>query len=142
MYNLQQTFQLTGFGIFDFSWVLNDKRDDSEDAQARARAKFYFELLEIYDYPPSRVEFDVIAPGRKIADIVVYSDSAHTKPFLVAQCREDWIRDEVFVVECSELMDMARAMQAAYCVCIAGSRRRIVRLADEEDLRVLPAWQG
>ena len=142
MYIIQPTYGLLSTGILDFPWLIHDKRDDAEDAQARARAKFYFDLLEKHDYPPSRVEFDVIAPMRKIADIVVYEDNAHTKPYLIANCREDWIRDDIFKEACFELLELAQSMQAKYCVFAAGSRKRILRVEDAEILDDMPGWRG
>ena len=142
MYIIEPTYDLLDADILDFPWIIHDKRDDEFDAQARARAKFYFDLLELYYYPPSRIEFDVIAPGRKIADIVVYKDSAHTKPYLVAQCREDWISDDVFKDACFELLQLSKSMQAMYCVCAAGSRERILRVEDCEIIDDMPKWRG
>jgi len=130
------------------SILLLDKKDDKSDAfdsAARVRARLYFDLIEIHNYPPSRIEFDVMVfnfPSSRVADVVVYQDSAHNKPFLVAECREEWMRTEVFDKVCSKAQENAKAMNAKYAMCVAGSRVHIFYVADGSSVSNVPEWEG
>lgn len=126
-------------------WIINDDPDmipDAVDACSRARAKLYFDLIEKYYYPPSRIEFDVISPEKKIIDVVVYEDREHARPYLIAKCREDWITDDAFKESSFEALGLAQSVGAKYGVCLSGSRRRVLRASTGEILEAIPQWRG
>ncbi|MAG28962.1 hypothetical protein CL632_02350 [bacterium] len=129
-------------------WLIFDKQTyelDVFDAAARVRAKFYFDLIDVCHYPPSRIVFDVLVAGGSnahVADIVCYKDMAHNKPFLVAKCREDWVHDTAFSDTCERALCDARSLGAQYAACVAGSRVRVVKVSDGSALTKVPEWNG
>jgi hypothetical protein len=129
-------------------WLIFDKPDeelDIFDASARVRSKFYFDLIEEYHYPPSRIVFDVILPAsleQRVADVVAYKDASHNKPFLVAECRGEWLQDERFIEMCSYALEKAEILEAPYAVGIAGSRMQVMNSSDGSRVTGIPEWSG
>ncbi len=107
---------------------------------SKTRARMYFSLVEDYGYPPELIEFDVVVKtglSIRMADIVVYRDRAHAKPYLVVSCREEWLPDNRFAECASYALTNAQELEAQYAVCAAGSRFQAMR-ADGTSIDQIP----
>lgn len=120
-------------------------------SKQKTRLKFYFDLLEKYRYPVSRVEFDVAAPSAGencLADIVVFRDSEGKVPFIAVHCDEDKISASGFQAGVKIAIEKAEAIGAEFAVCITHTRRRIVKLTYlsgntyAKTVCDLPIWRG
>lgn len=53
------------------------KKYNFSDPEEKVRAEYYFDLIEKYNYPAKRIDFEIEMPSRTpqfYADIVVYED--------------------------------------------------------------------
>ena len=144
MYIIEPTYDLLDADILDFPWIIHDKEDNEIDSRTRARAKFYFELIEEYNYPENRIECSVFVPCLtfdRFADLVVYEDADHSKPYLVACLREENLCDDDFFEICCEAVNNSYDLGAKHAIAIAGDSMRIIRIEDGKDLDTMPKWK-
>ena len=74
-------------------------KENFDDPEEKVRVEYYFNLLEKYHYPGSRIEFEVEMPDRtpeRYADIVIYEDNAKRETYVVVECKKDGISDAEF----------------------------------------------
>ena len=75
-----------------------DKKYKFTDPEEQVRAKFYVELIELFQYSENRIDLEVRVPRRTpsdLADIVVFSDDGKKDPFIVVECKKEGISEEV-----------------------------------------------
>jgi len=147
MYATHLPFFLIDAAVVELpSYVKTDETSPEKylNPEAKIRARLYFDLIERFGYPPEFIEFDVVVPGfsgMDVADIVVYKDRAHTVPYLVVMCREDWVNDQRFESCILEAAKNAKSFGATLSVCAAGSRVHIMDALGEK-LRTIPYKYG
>lgn len=99
------------------------------DPEEKVRAEFWAELINRYGYEPSRIGVEVTIPDRDPvdrADLVVYHDDAHTRPYAVIECKRDGISDAEFnqAVEQAFGNGTWAKFRADYVMVVAGATRR------------------
>ena len=97
------------------------------DPEEKVRAEYYIELIEKYHYKPSHIDFEITVPRRTpsdSADIVIYEDESHLKPFIVIECKKDGISDAEFDQAIEQAFGNTNSLRAAYAALIAGNTRR------------------
>src|SRR5688572_14118623 len=66
------------------------------DPEEKVRAEFWAELIYRYGYSPARIGIEVVVPDRTphdSADLVIYLDDDHKRPYAVIECKRDGITD-------------------------------------------------
>jgi len=74
------------------------------DPEEQVRAEFWAELIYRYKYEAHRIGIEVTVPDRTPsdrADLIVFEDDRHTKPYAVIECKQDGISDAVFIADCN-----------------------------------------
>lgn len=121
------------------------------DPKEKARLEFYSDLLEKYQYPVGRIEFDAavfLECSGRLADIVVFKDDERKIPYIAVECRKDGISGDEFQVDVKEAILKAEALGADFAVCVSGAKRRIVKLTrvngviSQKIIRDLPVSYG
>lgn len=106
------------------------------DPEEKIRATHYAELIYRYGYAPECIGVEVTVPDRTPidrADLVVFYDKAHTKPFAVIECKRDGISDTEFkqAVEQAFGNGNAHKFRAQYIGVIAGQTRAFYDCSDK-----------
>jgi len=107
-------------------YIVQDKRYDFRRPEEKVRASFYVELLEKYKYPSNRLKLEVTVPRRKPedkADIVVYEDDEHKKPYIVIECKKDGISKAEINQAVEQVFGNANSLRAKYAIMVAGNVR-------------------
>lgn len=94
--------------------------------EEEVRASFYVELIKKYKYPKERIDLEVIVPRRKPtdkADVVVYEDDGHKKPYIVAECKKDGISQAEIKQAIEQVFGNANSLRAKYAIIVAGNVR-------------------
>lgn len=94
--------------------------------EEEVRASFYVELIKKYKYPKERIDLEVIVPRRKPtdkADVVVYEDDEHKKPYIVAECKKDGISQAEIKQAIEQVFGNANSLRAKYAIVVAGNVR-------------------
>ena len=95
------------------------------DPEEKVRAAYYAELIYRYNYKPECLGVEVIVPDRTPmdrADLVIFRDKKHTKPYAVIECKRDGVSDTEFkqAVEQAFGNGHAHKFRAEYIGVIAG----------------------
>ncbi|MDQ3812921.1 MAG: N-6 DNA methylase [Armatimonadota bacterium] len=106
------------------------------DPEEKVRAAFYAELIFKYGYAPERIGVEVTVPDRTprdAADLVVFHDDAHTRPFAVIECKRDGVSDAEFSQAVEQVCGNGTysKFRAAYVGVIAGATRRWLDFSDK-----------
>jgi len=97
------------------------------DPEEIVRAEYYIELIEMYQYQPQRIDFEIIVPRRTpsdLADIVIFEDNKKLKPYIVIECKRDGISDTEFEQAIEQAFGNANSLRAIFNGIIAGNTRR------------------
>ncbi|MDI6780363.1 MAG: N-6 DNA methylase, partial [Bacteroidota bacterium] len=107
-------------------YVVPAKSYRATDPEEPIRLAFYLELIERYQYPPDRIDLEVEVPGRTPdvqADIVVFENDAHKKPYIVVECKKDGISPAELAQAEKQAIGNANALRSKYCILVAGTIR-------------------
>ena len=88
---------------------------------------YYFDLIEKYNYPPDKIEFEIGMPDRtpdRYADIVIFTNDKQRKPYIIIECKKDGITDAEFEQATKQAIANARLLKAPFAICVAGNTRR------------------
>ena len=138
----QGYFVLDGQGI---KYLPSGQRYDFSAPKERVRARFYFDLIEKYQYPPERIEFAVVVPDQipeRYADIVVYKDSSRQIPYMVIECRSAGIKAAEFKKAVVQAVIKAKILEAKLAVCVAGQKQKIIKIEKQAEkiIKNLPVF--
>lgn len=103
------------------------------DSEEKVRIEYYFDLIEKYKYPITRIEFEVEMPDNAMeqcADIVVFEDDAKIKPYIAVECRS--IDSDIKAVEkgLKEAIIKAKLLGAKYAICTTIKTKKAVKMVD------------
>ncbi len=107
-------------------------KENLKDPEEKVRAEYYFDLIEKYGYPATRIGLEVEMPDRtpeRYADIVIYEDDAQKKTYIVVECKKDGISDAEFEQATKQAIANARVLHAPFANCVAGNTRRAMETA-------------
>ena len=93
------------------------------DPEEKTRASFYCDLVTKLNYPPENIDIEVEVYRRlpkDFADIVVFSDAAHTKPFIVVEAKQEGVTAAVFDAAITQAWGNANNLRAKYAVAVSG----------------------
>lgn len=110
---------------------------DFRDPKEKSRLEFYYNLLEKYQYPIERIEFDVVASlaaSDCFADIVVFRDNERKIPFIAADCLRDGVSMADFKIGIKNAVAKASALGADFAVCVSGNKKRVIKLSRDKGL--------
>src|SRR5437870_4027945 len=97
------------------------------DPEEEVRAEFWAELIHRYGYDPDRIGFEVVVPRRTPADradLVVFHDNEHKRPFAVIECKRDGVTDAEFSQAIEQACGNRASLGAPYSGVVAGHTRR------------------
>src|SRR3989338_6848939 len=95
--------------------------------EEKVRAEYYFDLIEKYKYPASRIFLNAEVPAPSVgvyADIVIHRDDNKTNPYIVVECKKDGISDAEFEQATKQAIAYSRVLKAPFAICVAGNTRR------------------
>jgi type I restriction enzyme M protein len=106
------------------------------DAEEKVRAEFYAELIYRYGYDVQRIGVEVTVPDRSpsdFADLIVFHDEDHKRPFAVIECKKEGVSDAEFTqaVEQAWGNGNAHKFRAAFVGVVAGGTRRFLDCSDK-----------
>ncbi len=106
------------------------------DPEEQIRAEFWAELIFRYGYDPQRIGVEVTVPDRRpidVADLVIFNDDAHTRPFAVIECKRDGISDAEFAQAVEQACGNGTwaKLRAHYVGVIAGQTRRFLDFSEK-----------
>ncbi len=107
-------------------YCIVEKKYKATDPEEAVRLAFYLELIDRYQYPKERIDLEVEVPGRTPdvqADIVMFEDDAHKKPYIVVECKKDGISAAEINQADKQAIGNANALRSKYCILIAGTIR-------------------
>lgn len=121
------------FSVNDFLLSVGDVTTsyNFRDSKEKARLEFYSDLLDKYQYPVERIEFDVSVPFEGVggvADIVVFEDDKRKISYIVVDCFKDEIFEADFEIGVKNVIAKAEALGADYAVCATRAQRQIIKL--------------
>ena len=93
-------------------------------------SELWAELIYRYEYPPERIRFQVMVPGRvpnQIVDLVVYEDDDQKSPYFVFECKRSDLSDAAFDQAIEQACGYRASLGAKYCGVVAGLTRRLLR---------------
>ncbi|HYG80006.1 MAG TPA: N-6 DNA methylase, partial [Pyrinomonadaceae bacterium] len=107
------------------------------DPEEQVRAEFWAELIYRYKYEPHRIGIEVTVPDRTPsdrADLIIFEDDRHTRPYAVIECKQDGISDAIFnqAIEQAFGNGIWTRFQAKYVMVVAGSTRRAFDFSAEK----------
>lgn len=103
-----------------------------KNPEEKVRAAYFVELIDDYEYPKERIDFEVTVPRRTPedrADIVIFEDEELKKPFLVVECKKDGITDTEFKQAIEQAFGNANSLRAKFATVIAGTTRTAFDIA-------------
>jgi type I restriction enzyme M protein len=122
--------QQKGYFILDkvkIKYLASGKKYNSSNPEEKVRSKYYYDLIEKYNYPVKRIDFEIEMPSRTpqyYADIVIYKDDDKKIPYIVVECKKDGITDAEFEQATKQAIANARVLKAPFAICVAGNTRR------------------
>ena len=108
-------------------YVAPDKKYRFTDPEEKVRARFYVELIELFQYSQNRIDLEVRVPRRTPsdrADIVVFQDDDKKNPFIVIECKKDEISEAEFEQAIEQVFGNCNSLGGDYAVVVAGNTRR------------------
>ncbi len=108
-------------------YIVPDKKYRFTDPEEKIRARFYVELIELFQYSENRIDLEVRVPRRTpsdLADIVVFQDDEKKNPFIVVECKKDEISDAEFEQAIEQAFGNCNSLGGHYAVVVAGNTRR------------------
>ena len=118
-----------------------NKKYNYKDPEEQVRASYYIELVERYEYPPQRINFEIPIPRRiqgDYADIVVFNDDEQKEPYIVVECKKDAISDAEFLQAIEQAFGNANNLNAHFISVVSGITIKSFNLKDFKPLeRVL-----
>src|SRR3989344_4318309 len=103
-----------------------------KNPEEKVRASYFVELVEDYNYPKERIDFEVTVPRRTPedrADIVVYEDDELKKPYLVVECKKDGITDAEFKQAIEQAFGNANSLRGQFASVVAGTTKTAFDIA-------------
>jgi|tagenome__1003787_1003787.scaffolds.fasta_scaffold19644664_1 type I restriction enzyme M protein len=97
------------------------------DPEEIVRASYYVELIEKYQYSPSRLDLEATVPRRlpsDHADIVVFQDEERLKPYIIIECKRDGVSDLEFNQAIEQSIGNTNSLRGIFAATIAGNTRR------------------
>ncbi len=107
-------------------------KENLNDPEEKVRAEYYFDLVEKYGYPTSRLGIEIVVPRRTPndrADIIIYKDDEHKHPYIVIECKKDGISDSEFTQAIEQAFGNANSIRAPFAGTVAGNTRRFFDVA-------------
>ena len=108
-------------------YIVPNKKYRFTDPEEQVRARFYVELIELFQYPQNRMDLEVRVPRRTPsdrADIVVFQDDDKKNPFIVVECKKDETSEAEFEQAIEQVFGNCNSLGGYYAVVVAGSTRR------------------
>ena len=108
-------------------YIVPDKKYRFTDPEEQVRARFYVELIELFQYPQNRMDLEVRVPRRTPsdrADIVVFQDDDKKNPFIVVECKKDETSEAEFEQAIEQVFGNCNSLGGYYAVVVAGRTRR------------------
>lgn len=108
-------------------YIAPDKKYRFTNPEEQVRARFYVELIELFQYPENRIDLEVTVPRRTPsdrADIVVFRDDEKKNPFIVVECKKDETSEAEFEQAIEQAFGNCNSLGAYYTVVVAGNTRR------------------
>jgi len=108
-------------------YIVPDKEYRFTDPEEQVRARFYVELIELFQYSENRIDVEVRVPRRTpsdLADIVVFQDDEKKNPFIVIECKKEEISEAEFAQATEQAFGNCNSLGGHYAVVIAGNTRR------------------
>lgn len=121
-----------GYFVLDkgkIKYLAVGKSYNFSNPEEKVRMMYYFDLIEKYNYPVDKIEFEINVPDRtpdRYADIVVFTNDKQRKPYIVVECKKDGISDAEFEQAMKQAIANARLLKAPYAICVAGNMRRAI----------------
>lgn len=100
------------------TYIQQNKRRSFKNPEEKVQAEAFCRLVLHYKYPVEHIQqFVTVKMGAssKEADIVVYKDKAHTKPYIVVECKQENASQAEF--------EEAEKQAAAYAYALAGTTK-------------------
>jgi len=122
-------------------YILQGKSYEFSDPEEPVRAATYVELVERYQYPPERIDFEQYAPSRQPpypTDIVVYRDDAHNRAFIATECKPTSQPADLRVGR-REGLGNANLFAADYLLVAASDDLEVYDVRNRPSLRALEA---
>ena len=108
-------------------YIVPDKKYRFTNPEEQVRARFYVELIELFQYSENRIDLEVRVPHRtpsNLADIVVFQDDEKKNPFIVIECKKEDISEAEFEQATEQAFGNCNSLGGYYAVVIAGNTRR------------------
>ena len=118
-------------------YIVPDKRYKFTDPEEQVRARYYVELIELYQYPETRIDLEVAVPRRTpsdFADIVIFHDDAKKNPCVVVECKKDKISEAEFNQAIEQAFGNCNSLSGDYAAVIAGNTRRFFQVKNYNSL--------
>ena len=97
-----------------------------KNPEEKVRGSHFAELILDYDYPPKRIDLEVVVPRRTPqdrADIIIYEDDELKKPYLVVECKKDGITDAEFKQAIEQVFGNANSLRSKFASVVAGTTK-------------------
>lgn len=123
--------EITGEGKTErIRYVAANHSERWADPEEKVRAEFWAELIYRYEYQPERIRFEINVPRRTpndFADLVIYEDDEHKKPYFVFECKRADVSDAEFAQSIEQACGNRASLGSPYAGAIAGLTRRLLR---------------
>ncbi|MFH1191910.1 MAG: type I restriction enzyme HsdR N-terminal domain-containing protein [bacterium] len=135
--------QIKGYFLLDKGFIKysSGEKHSLLNPREMIRARFYFDLIEKYQYPANRISFDVEIneTTERLADIIVYDDTVKGEPFLAIECAGE----EGFEQNAMErAIENAEMLKAKYAICATKEKYQIIDLEKNLVLKNIPIAYG
>jgi type I restriction enzyme M protein len=126
------------------TYIYQNKRRSYTNPEEHVQAEAFLKLVLEYGYPVERIQqFVSVAMGTttKEADIIVYEDHQHNKPYIVVECKNYDITENEFKQAIDQAFSYAYALAGTtkFIWITKGNKEEFYRFDKEKDLKTSEA---
>jgi type I restriction enzyme M protein len=126
------------------TYIHQNKRRNYTNPEEQVQAKTFLKLVLEYGYPVERIQqFVSVTMGTttKEADIIVYEDHQHTKPYIIVECKNHDITENEFKQAIDQAFSYAHALAGTtkFIWITKGNKEEFYRFDKEKDLKISEA---
>ena len=136
--------QNKGYFVVDgnkIKYLAKNKKYSFINSKEKNRAKYYFDLIEKYKYPPEKIYFEVELENKnsnKLIDIIVYDmDDA---PYIIVKCAKNGIPNKKLDEIIKQTIANAKILKAKFAVILTINIYKVIKIDNKNIITDIPVF--